>query len=84
MVQEPQWNANGVLMNRMSNVDMTALLDACIVKHRIRPFMSLELHHPNVPDGAIVIRAYPFGKKHTFFGNNPQVNVLKAGHDIVT
>jgi hypothetical protein len=57
----------------MSNVEMTALLDCCIDKGRIKPFLSLELHHPDVPDGAIVIKAYPFGKTHTFFGKNPQV-----------
>jgi hypothetical protein len=75
MVQEPRWNDNGVLVNPMSTVAMTNLLDACIVKNRVVPFLSLEMRHPNVPDGAIVLRAYPFGKKHKFFGKNPQVNV---------
>jgi hypothetical protein len=66
----------GKLLNPISKHDTLALLDRVIPTGKVDVYNSLVMDYEEVPDGEVVILAYPL-KERPYFGNNPQVGALQ-------
>jgi hypothetical protein len=73
----------GKLLNPVSKQDNMAMLDQVVVKGKVAMYNSLVMDYDDVPDGEVVMLAYPLPKRK-YFGNNPQVHVLPMYYNLVT
>lgn len=76
---EPVWNG-GIMVNALTHDGTLRLLRRVVAKERLAVYHSLEMRHEDIPDGAVVLRAYPHGLPQTYFGKHPQVRIYRKNN----
>jgi hypothetical protein len=62
-------------MNQVSKKDNLVMLERVIPSGKVDLYNSLELHYKDIPDGKVVLQAYPL-ESRKYYGKNPQVHML--------